>query len=194
MVLFVYVDNSNVWIEGQRVSAVRKGMARSAWEAMEQDVLDREWQYDFGRLYELACPDEAVVGRSILFGSRPPPNDSLWERARRDGFEIVVFDRSAGGREKRVDTALTVTLTEDSFTYMQPARGDMAVIVAGDGDYVPAVESLQRRGLGVRAVFWEHAVSRDLRRLVDEYVPLDPHLESLAARRRARPSEREEAG
>jgi hypothetical protein len=26
MALFVYVDNSNVWIEGMRVSAVRKGV------------------------------------------------------------------------------------------------------------------------------------------------------------------------
>ena len=109
MVLFVYVDNSNVWIEGQRVSAVRKGMARSAWEAMEQDVLDREWQYDFGRLYELACPDEAVVGRSILFGSRPPPppNDSRRSRARREGFEqVLVEDWRTDYNHRRPHSAL----------------------------------------------------------------------------------------
>jgi hypothetical protein len=55
VVLFVYVDNSNVWIEGQRASAVAKGMAKDAWEAQEKGILDSSWRYDFGRLYELAC-------------------------------------------------------------------------------------------------------------------------------------------
>ena len=179
MVLFVYVDNSNVWIEGQRLSAVRRGMAANAREAMKLGVVDREWRYDFGRLYDIACPDGASVGRSILFGSRPPANDTLWERARKDGFEVVVFDRNAANREKRVDTALTTTLMEDSFKFMQADRGDVAVIIAGDGDYVPVVESLRQRGLQTRVVFWDHATSRDLKQLVD-YQPLDPYLDHLA--------------
>jgi hypothetical protein len=40
MAEFVYVDNSNVFIEGQRVSAVAKGMAMNIYDAMENRVLD----------------------------------------------------------------------------------------------------------------------------------------------------------
>ncbi len=182
MVLFVYVDNSNVWIEGRRASAVAKGLARTIREAEEREVLDHGWTYDFGQLYELACPEGSRVGRSILFGSKPPPNDSLWELARENGFEVEVFDRSVSGREKEVDTGIVTTMIEDSFRYMQPDRGDKAVLLAGDRDYVPALKSLKKRGIGTRVVFWEHATARDLRLEADEFLPLDPHLDALAFR------------
>ena len=182
MVLFVYVDNSNVWIEGRRASAVAKGLARSTFDAEENDVLDPSWTYDFGRLYELACPEGSKVGRSILFGSKPPPNDSLWELARDKGFEVEVFDRSASGREKEVDTGIVTTMLEDSFLYMQPERGDKVVLLAGDRDYCPALKSLKERGIGTRVVFWEHATARDLREQADEFVALDPYLDHLGFR------------
>jgi len=38
VVLFVYVDNSNLWIEGMRVSAVRKGLAADAKDAMNRHI------------------------------------------------------------------------------------------------------------------------------------------------------------
>jgi uncharacterized LabA/DUF88 family protein len=180
MVLFVYIDNSNVWIEGRRVSAVATGMAKSMKEAQENGTLDRNWRYDFGRLYELACPSGAAIGRSILFGSRPPANDSLWKQAESKGFEVEVFKRSAGGKEKQVDTGIVTVMLEDSFQHMQSARGDKVVLVAGDSDYVPAVVSLRERGLETRVVFWKHATGRGLRDAASEFVPLDPHLQQLA--------------
>ena len=52
MALFVYVDNSNVQIEGQRVSAVKMGKAPDINTAMSNGVLDKSWGVDFGRLYK----------------------------------------------------------------------------------------------------------------------------------------------
>ena len=182
MVLFVYVDNSNVWIEGRRASAVAKGLAPNAWEASQDDVLDMDWTYDFGRLYELACPSDNAIGRSVLFGSRPPPNDSLWQTARDQGFEVEVFDRSPSGKEKQVDTGIVTMMIEDSFQHMKADRGDIAVLLAGDRDYVPAVASLGSRGIGTRVVFWQHATAVDLQTAAFEFVPLDPHLDELARR------------
>ncbi|MFF6785486.1 NYN domain-containing protein [Streptomyces sp. NPDC012510] len=179
MVIFVYVDNSNVWIEGQRLSAVKKGMATDVADAMSRKICDMTWAYDFGRLYELACPSNHQVGRSILFGSRPPANDSLWERARQDGFEVKVYDRNASNKEKEVDVSLSTTLMEDSYEYMRAERNDMAVLLTGDRDYVPTVLSLQRRGLKVRVVFWEHAVARALKEAADEFIALDPALDYI---------------
>jgi hypothetical protein len=180
MVLFVYVDNSNVWIEGMRANAIASGMAKDIDDAEEQGVLDPHWRYDFGRLYRLACPPESRVGRSILFGSRPPANDSLWELARSNGFEVEVFDRNASNKEKEVDTGIVTVMMEDSFNHMQADRGDKAVLLAGDRDYAPVIRSLRDRGIGTRVVFWEHATARDLRQEAAEFIPLDPHLEHLA--------------
>lgn len=180
MALFVYVDNSNLWIEGQRLSAVKRGMVADVWTAMSEKIVDSSWRYDFGRLYELVCPEDAIVGRSVMFGSRPPENDSLWRQARERGFEVEVFDRNAANREKRVDTALTVMMMADSFQHMQSSRGDAALLIAGDGDYMPAIESLASRGIPTQVAFWEHATNRDVREHATPFTPLDEELDFLA--------------
>jgi len=39
-------------IEGCRVSAVLKGMAKNIFEAMNTGIIDHTWQPDYGKLYE----------------------------------------------------------------------------------------------------------------------------------------------
>ncbi|MFB4302210.1 NYN domain-containing protein [Actinomadura sp. NTSP31] len=177
-VLFAYVDNSNVWIEGQRIQAVHRGLARDPYDAMARKI-SAPWAYDFGRLYEIMCPLGSNIGRSLLVGSRPPPNDSVWDRARNEGFEVDIFDRNASNKEKQVDSHIVTTMMEDSFIHMNPERADVAVLAAGDGDYLPTVRSLQKRHLKVRVVFWKHATSRELRDTADEFVALDQRFDRL---------------
>ncbi len=95
MAEFLYVDNSNVFIEGKRVSAVKQGIALSIEDAIQYRVLDSNYRMDFGRLHDLiAGNDPSQIKRAVLFGSRPPKNDSLWEMARKNGFETVIEDRN----------------------------------------------------------------------------------------------------
>jgi hypothetical protein len=179
MTLYVYVDNSNIWIEGQRVQAVRTGAAPDIRTALSQRIT-APWTYDFGRLYDLLCPPGEYIGRSILFGSRPPENDSIWQKVRDADFEVETFDRSTfTNKEKQVDIALSTRMMEDSFTYMKAANGDIAVLAAGDGDFLPTIRSLQSRGIGVRVVSWSHAVSHQLRDAADEFIKLDPYFDHL---------------
>lgn len=179
MTIYVYVDNSNIWLEGQRIQAVRTGLAPTIRAALDRKIT-APWTYDFGRLYGLLCPPEVPVGRSILFGSRPPDNDSIWQRVRDADFQVVTFDRSPiTHKEKQVDVALSNTMIEDSFTYMKAANGDTAVLAAGDGDFLPTIKSLQSRGLRVKVVSWSHAVNRQLRDAADEFVELDSYFDQL---------------
>jgi hypothetical protein len=178
-VIFAYIDNSNVWIEGQRIQTVKQGKAKNVYEAGRDGAFLSSWSYDFGRLYELACPVGANVGRSMLVGSRPPPNDSVWQRARDEGFEVEVFSRNIANREKQVDSMIVTTMMADSYEYMKPERGDIAVLVAGDADYLPSMRRLQSRGLGLRVLFWRHATSAELRETATEFIELDPYFEWL---------------
>jgi hypothetical protein len=175
MASFLYVDNSNVWIEGMHVSAVQRGMAPDIWTAQDEKITDGEWRLDFGKLYEVAGGD--VVGRAVMYGSKPPPNDSLWLAAEREGFEVVVFDRNASNREKKVDTQLAADVITDSYEWMQEGRDDVR-LVAGDADYVPVMEKLQERGFPCILVFWDHA-SRELKDAASEFICLDPRLDEL---------------
>ncbi|GHF12536.1 NYN domain-containing protein [Pseudolysinimonas yzui] len=172
MTLFVYVDNSNLWIEGRRVSAVNKGMATSLQDAMNRGVTDQTWNYDFGKLYRAICPENETIGRSSLFGSRPPTNDSLWQLARDQGFEVFTFDRNLANKEKQVDVAIATQIMADSYERMK--AGDRIVLVTGDRDYLPTIESVMARGFPVIVAFWRHATGHELQREPVDFFALDP--------------------
>lgn len=177
MASFVYVDNSNVWIEGQHVRAVEEGLAPNIWEALTKDICAK-WSMDFGRLLVFAGGPKVGIGRAVLYGSRPPPNDSLWKAAEAHGFEVVVHDRNVAGKEKKVDTNVVADVITDSYEKMTPGT-DEIVLVAGDGDYVPAVEKLIDRGFEVHLVFWNHA-SGELKKACTSFTSLNPQLAHLS--------------
>ena len=103
MAEFVYVDNSNVFIEGKRVSAVQQGLAHSINHAFREQIFDHTYSLDFGKLHTFVAGDDpSKIKRAALFGSRPPPNDSLWKIAERAGFETVLNDRNVKNKEKRI--------------------------------------------------------------------------------------------
>lgn len=176
MANFLYVDNSNVWIEGMHVAAVARGLAPSIWAAQHHRITDVSWKIDFGRLYEFAGGEARDIGRAVLYGSRPPANDSLWRIAERKGFEVVVHDRNRRNKEKKIDTNIAADIVEDSFTRMK--SGDEITLVSGDSDYVPVVEKLVARGFHFHVVFWDHA-SSELKQTATSFTSLNPNLALL---------------
>jgi uncharacterized LabA/DUF88 family protein len=92
----------------------------------------------------------------MLFGSRPPANDSLWTLAKRAGFEVVVEERNVQNKEKKIDTGIVAAMVRDAYTRADK-DGDTITLVAGDADYVPAVRQLIEDGYTVEVVFWGHA-------------------------------------
>ena len=177
MANLLYVDNSNVWIEGMHVSAVARGMAPDVWTAQDSKICDTSWKIDFGKLFSFAGGSRPEVKRAVLFGSRPPPNDSVWEAAKRQGFEVVVYDRNVRNREKKIDTDVVANMIQDSYEILEPSA-DEITLVAGDADYVPAIEKLCKRNISVHVCFWNHA-SRELKECATKFVNLDPFLDHL---------------
>ena len=178
MANFLYVDNSNVWIEGMHVAAVASGAAPDIWTAQQDRICDYGWKLDFGRLLQFAGGELKDIGRAVLYGSKPPPNDSLWKAAEQQGFEVVVHDRSKfSGKEKKVDTNIATDITADSFELMDSQK-DEITLVAGDVDYVPTVDRLRSRGFRFEVCFWDHA-AKELREACTNFVSLNAYLEHL---------------
>lgn len=69
---FTYVDNSNVFIEGQRLSAVVKRLpgAVNIVDAINNRVLDFAWNRECGALHSLSCGDSSETRSASLWGSR----------------------------------------------------------------------------------------------------------------------------
>ena len=178
MAELVYVDNSNVFIEGKRVSAVRNGDAPNIYDAMNNKILDNSYRMDFGSLHAFVAGDDTSnIKRACLFGSRPPPNDQIWALAKKAGFEPIVEDRNIANKEKKIDTGIVAAMTRDACTTADKNE-DTITLVAGDADYVPAVRQLVEDGYRADVVFWNHA-SRELKDVCTNFVDLNPHLDHL---------------
>jgi uncharacterized LabA/DUF88 family protein len=176
---FVYVDNSNVFIEGKRVSAVKKGYALDIYDAMNNRILDPEYRLDFGRLYSYTAGNTpSNIKRAVLFGSRPPSNDTLWSIAEKAGFEPIVVNRNIANKEKKVDTAIVTAMMSDAYKKMVKTE-DVITLVAGDADFVPTIDSLREDGYVIEVFFWNHA-SQELKSACNRFVDLDPLLNYLS--------------
>ena len=177
MAELVYVDNSNVFIEGQRVQAVASGMTANIFEAQKLRILDSSFKIDFGKLHNfVAGKDANQIKRCMLFGSRPPPNDSLWNIARSVGFEVHINDRNIANREKKIDAGIITNMVRDAYTIMSK-ECDTITLVSGDKDFVPPVKQLTEDGFNVEVVFWAHAANE--LRTACSFISLDPYLNHL---------------
>ena len=88
---WIYVDCSNVFIEGKRVSAVKQGLIPDIYDATKNRIVDNEYRISFAKPYEFVVGHKtSTTARAMLFGSRPPQNDVIWEVAKRVRFEIFV--------------------------------------------------------------------------------------------------------
>lgn len=136
----ILVDNSNVFIEGQKASAKAKGVLQVS--SADKPPVDISWRIDFaGLLSELA--EGRPILEAFLVGSRPPPKDEVWAMATQRGFKVITHDRDFHNKEKAVDTELAVQGT--MAIAMAPEPG-ILVIASGDRDFIPLVKMAQARG------------------------------------------------
>lgn len=103
-------------------------------------------------------------------------------------FDPQVFKKPTGtAKSKGVD----ITLTKDMLSHAFQGHYDDAVLIAGDGDYVPLVEEVKRQGKRVYVGFFDRSglgLSDDLRLTADRFGDLTPHfVDAWRAQERAKP-------
>ena len=153
---FVFVDDSNLWIAGQKAHAQKLKL---------QDAdKDPRFRVDLGRLLGLVVGERIII-QAYLFGSKPPPNDTVWTAARRRNFMVEVFERAGGvkeGREKEVDNAMTAVITHwaTRLTYDQILQSHIDkssvafVVITGDRDMYTAVSATLAERIRVELCNW----------------------------------------
>lgn len=177
MIERLYLDFSNLWVEGTYLSAVRQGLAADISDAHTQGMRDATWRLDFGELLALLGATPAQDSHAVLFGSEGQSGSMarIWRSARHAGFEVVSVPRSRANREKMVDSGVITQMIDDAYSRTAPDTTDIT-LVAGDADYVPAVRMLVTRGYTVHVAFWRHA-SELLKKACSGFLPLDSKFE-----------------
>jgi uncharacterized LabA/DUF88 family protein len=174
MSALIYLDDSNLWIEGKKVSAVSQGFALDVWDATATRSYDNTFKLDFGKALEIA--NNAPVKVARFYGSRPPEADSVWNAAKSAGFQLTILDRNQRNKEKGVDSSMVADIIEDMYTIA--TEGDIFIIMAGDADYVPVIQKLQAKNYEVHVLFWDHAAN-DLKRAAHKFLSLNQFLNQL---------------
>jgi hypothetical protein len=89
------------------------------------------------------------------------------------GFETPrVFKRGKTRGSKQVD----ISLATDMLVHATRKHYDVAVLVAGDEDYIPLVRAVQFEGARVHIWFVSDGLSPKLRHVADHFVDLDEFL------------------
>lgn len=175
---YVFVDNSNVWIEGKYASAVRKGLSPDIVSAHANKICDNSWKLDFGKLLSTVVDGKVdEVKEAIIIGSKPTHKDSLWKAMETAGFKVETFQRNESNKEKKVDTGIVQVINKK--LYKESEEGDIFVLVLGDKDYVPTVEAIEEENRKTRVVFWDN-VAGELIMAASEYIPLETKIEEIS--------------
>jgi uncharacterized LabA/DUF88 family protein len=99
-----------------------------------------------------------------------PKQDEVIRWIKDRGFEAPrVFKKEKGRASKQVDISLAI----DMLTHAARKHYDIAVLVAGDADYVPLVRAVKAEGARVHVWFVSSGLSDKLRVEADHFVNLD---------------------
>ena len=129
--IWIFVDDSNLWIEGKKAFAKARGL-------MDNISEDPRARIEIGRMTDAISQGRKVAAYNF-YGSRPPPHDTVWRKAEEAGYKLKIFDRSKiNGREKRVDTSLALGIARS--IYKDATEVGTVIIVSGDADFCDAAE------------------------------------------------------
>ena len=133
---------------------------------------------NFAELMKLAVQDRQVV-RALVYvvkGGESAEEQKFFDALEKSGLELKMKDLQvfAGGAKKADwDVGMAVDVIA------MAKQLDVAVLVTGDGDFVPLVEYLKHNGLVVEAVSFGRSTSLKLKEAVHNFIDLDAHRKVL---------------
>ena len=176
--VFVYWDDSNIFISARMVAAEREGEAARA-----------RIRIHFRNLLELARAGREIE-HAVAVGSIPPELRHVWNRLENEGVTVHLLERGAmQGREQGVDQTLQTAMLRDAFDY----NGDPGIVVMLTGDgagfhdgvgFHADLERMHRRGWRIEVLSWRHSCNRRMREWAEQngkFVALDDFYGSVTS-------------
>ncbi len=183
---YAYLDLSNISIGAAHVSAARLGLATSPSSAAERGICDPALRLNFAALRQFTVGTAALSARTVCVGSIKVDGDCRISSAtHRAGWLTDMHLRAKSGREKLVDTGLSVLMLEDLFLTDVDAAEVEVTLLSGDRDLLPAVKALKRRGFSVDVMAWQHTISDELKQAARRFISLDENFQFLTFRARS---------
>ena len=176
--VFIYWDNSNIFIEAQRLAEERNEHVDARYRV----------RINFDNILRLAHADRPMR-KAVAAGSVPPELRHLWNRMENRGVEVKLFNRirSDLGEQEIPDRLLQLEMLEDAMDY----NGDPGIVVLMTGDgagylagggFHSTLERMHRRGWRIEILSWSHSCNFRMREWAQEngvFVALDDFYDSI---------------
>lgn len=184
--VFIYWDNSNIYISATEIAAEREG----------PDARYR-LRLHFRNLLRLASADRPIES-AIAVGSVPPELRTVWTRLENEGIKVELSERGALHRtEQGVDQKLQANMLRNALDY----NGDpgIAVLLTGDGSgfydgvgFHADLERMHRKGWRIEVLSWTYSCNRRMKEWAEQngkFIALDDFYESITFLEPPRPGQ-----
>jgi uncharacterized LabA/DUF88 family protein len=171
-----YQDNARVmiFVDGENLSIRFKSFLKrkniDQWEdhiRYERDIY--VWSSFLSLTTRSACPILRIFYYTSLKGDAEKLTEVFDALKSLGVTDPKVFKKKPNDRTKRVD----ITLATDMLSHAYNNNFDIAILVAGDEDYVPLVQELKHCGKQVCLWFLKDGLSPDLKRECDHFFDME---------------------
>lgn len=168
---YEHINKAMVFVDGENLSIRYKEElgtnSPSAHIIYQPDVY--VWSNTFNRVYE----DSHILIRTHYYTSVTGDDDKVNEvidilKSNRINSPRV-FKKLKGFRSKKVD----ISLATEMLAHAHRNNYELAILIAGDADYIPLVEAVRDEGKNVVLWFLESGLSKELQRTVDHYININ---------------------
>lgn len=171
----LFVDGENLTLRAQEI-AQKRGIQLEHGPYFERNVCVWIPSFDARRslVGQAPIPIQQTAIRAFYYTSLVGDEQkllavktSLWKI----GFQSEVFKKD---KQSTKSKGVDITLAKDFLGNAFMGNYDVAVLVAGDGDYVPIINEVKRLGKIVYVIFFEESgLNASLRLASDQYFRLD---------------------
>lgn len=129
------------------------------------------YKIDFTEMTNLLVGERNLLGAYVFDGIGTSKNEDSSEKFHKcleyDGFRVVTRNsfEDNEGKQKEVDVAMTCEIVSHAYK----DNYDVAIIVSGDRDFVPAIEHIQSLGKVVEVASFDKSGSSHIKRAADIY-------------------------
>ena len=141
-------------------------------------LLGDDVRLDFYRLTQILVGSRDLIGAYVFDGRKriPDKNDTtlaMHDRLREQGFRVIaresVVYRDGELVQKEVDVSLACEMLEHALLN----HYDVAIVVSGDRDFVPAIQRVQAAGKRVEVASFDSVYNDECKRAADVFYILD---------------------
>ena len=130
---------------------------------------------DFYSLARLLAGNRNVLAAYVFDGTMGDDEDSaartrkFHDYLRYNGFRVIERNSVEGREQKEVDVAMACEM----LVHALRDNYDVAIVISGDRDFVPAIQHVQSAGKIVEVAAFRNSASEELRRTADKYIELE---------------------